>query len=98
MRGLDPPDEADDAQLVTRTAEGDRDAFAALFERHHHSVYRFCVQMTGSRDAAEDLTQEVFMALARSAAGYDPGRGSLPTYLYGIARRLVVRWGRGRRP
>lgn len=69
---------------------GDRDAFAALFQRHQATVLRFSKQMLGSRDAAEDVTQEVFIALAQNGRHYDAAIGSLSTYLYGIARNLVL--------
>jgi RNA polymerase sigma-70 factor, ECF subfamily len=82
--------EPTDADLVERMASGDREAFAALFRRHQATVFRFSRQMLGSREAAEDVTQEVFMALARNAPRYQPSLGSLSTYLYGIARYLVL--------
>lgn len=69
---------------------GDRDAFAALFQRHRATVFRFSKQMLGSREAAEDVTQEVFIALSQNGARYDAAIGSLSTYLYGIARNLVL--------
>jgi RNA polymerase sigma-70 factor (ECF subfamily) len=81
--------EPTDAELVERMAQGDRDAFATLFRRHHAMVFRFSRQMLGSKEAAEDVTQEVFIALAQTAARYEAARGSLSTYLYGIARNLV---------
>jgi RNA polymerase sigma-70 factor (ECF subfamily) len=40
---------------------------------------------------AEDVTQEVFLALLRGDCGYDPARGTLSGYLFGIARKLVLR-------
>jgi RNA polymerase sigma-70 factor (ECF subfamily) len=83
--------EPTDAELVERMAGGNRDAFATLFRRHHATVFRFSRQMLGSKEAAEDVTQEVFLALAQTAARYDVSRGSLSTYLYGIARNLVCR-------
>ena len=86
-----------DSDLVARLADGDREALAVLFRRHQASVYRFSRQMLGAREAAEDVTQEVFVALARSGARYDPALGSLTTYLYGIARNLVCRQARVRR-
>ena len=78
-----------DAALVTAVMSGDREALATLFRRHARSVYRFSLQMTGATDVADDVTQEVFMALARSGGGYAPAQGALSTYLYGIARNLV---------
>ncbi len=71
-------------------AAGSRDAFATLFRRHADTVYRFSRQMLGTDDAAEDITQDVFLALARTASRYDVSRGSLTTYLYGITRNLVL--------
>ena len=47
--------------------------------------------MSGSATVAEDVTQEVFLALIRDECGYDPGRGTLSGYLFGIARKLVLR-------
>ena len=85
------PEEPTDSNLVARMASGDREAFAALFRRHQATVYRFSRQMLGSRDAAEDVTQDVFMALARNAHRFDPGLGSLTTYLYGVARNLILK-------
>jgi RNA polymerase sigma-70 factor (ECF subfamily) len=53
--------------------------------------------MLGSREAAEDVTQEVFVALARGGARFDATIGSLTTYLYGVARHVVYRHTRRRR-
>ena len=71
-------------------ASGDREALAVIFRRHHRTVYRFSRQMLGSKEAAEDVTQDVFVALTRSAGRFDPAAASLSTYLYGIARNLVL--------
>lgn len=90
-------DSRPDAHLMARMSLGDRDAFAELFARHHRRVYRFAMQMTGSPDEAEDITQDVFMALAGAPSGYREARGALPTYLYGIARHVVARRVRRRR-
>ena len=77
-----------DADLIGRAAAGDRDAFGAIFERYQHVVYRFARAMTGSADAAQDVTQEVFVVLIRELHRYRPERAMLSTYLYGIARNL----------
>jgi RNA polymerase sigma-70 factor, ECF subfamily len=82
--------EPDDAELMQRMAAGDREAFAAVFRRHQATVFRFSRQMLGSKETAEDVTQDAFIALARNAGRYDASRGSLSTYLYGIARHLVL--------
>jgi RNA polymerase sigma-70 factor, ECF subfamily len=82
--------ETSDSELVGLMARGDREAFATLFRRHQATVYRFSRQMLGSREAAEDITQEVFIALGRTVQRFDPAMGSLTTYLYGIARNLIL--------
>jgi RNA polymerase sigma-70 factor (ECF subfamily) len=86
--------QATDGDLLELMAAGDREAFATLFRRYQGQVYRFARQMIGSKDAAEDVTQEVFIALAENVRRYDPELGSLGTYLYGIARNLVRRRGK----
>ena len=82
---------ASDIDLMRRTAAGDRDAFATLYRTHHTTVYRFARLMTGSTSIAEDIVQEVFLALMRDASRYDPSRASLTTYLYGSARHHTRR-------
>jgi RNA polymerase sigma-70 factor (ECF subfamily) len=82
--------EPSDPELLNRMALGDRDALAIIFRRHHGTVYRFSRQMLGSKEAAEDVTQDVFVALTRSAGRFDPAVASLSTYLYGIARNVVL--------
>ena len=77
-----------DVELLHRAAAGDKDAFGTVFERYQHVVYRFARSMTGSSDAAEDITQEVFVVLIRDLRRYAPERATLSTYLYGIARNL----------
>lgn len=79
-----------DSDLVGRMVSGDREAFAAVFRRHQATIYRFSRQMLGSKEAAEDVTQDVFLALAKSARRFDPAMASLTTYLYGIARHLIL--------
>jgi hypothetical protein len=80
-----------DIDLMRRTTAGDRDAFATLYQTHHATVYRFARLMTGSTAIAEDIVQEVFLALMRDASRYDPARASLTTYLYGSARHHTRR-------
>ena len=82
--------EPTDPELLDRMASGDREALAIVFRRHHGTVYRFSRQMLGSNEAAEDVTQDVFVALTKNAGRYNPAVASLSTYLYGIARNLVL--------
>lgn len=80
-----------DYDLLRLLKAGDEDAFTTLYRRRQGGIYRFALQMCGSRSIAEDVTQEVFMTIVREGAGYDPARGSLAGYLYGIARNHVLR-------
>ena len=82
--------ETDDV-LLSRLRCGDEAAFVALYRRRQGAIYRFAMHMSGSATAAEDITQEVFLALLRRECGYDAERGTLSGYLFGIARKLVLR-------
>jgi RNA polymerase sigma-70 factor (ECF subfamily) len=84
------PAETDD-ELLLRMQSGDEDAFLALYRRRQAGLFRFALHMSGSMPVAEDVTQEVFLALLREDCGYDPDRGTLSGYLFGIARKLVLR-------
>ncbi len=63
----------------------------ALYQRRQAALYRFALHMSGSAVVAEDVTQEVFLVLLREGCGYDPGRGTLSGYLFGVARKHVLR-------
>jgi RNA polymerase sigma-70 factor, ECF subfamily len=85
------PASPSDDDLLRRTVAGDEAAFLTLYRRRQSGVYRFALQMSGSTTIAEDVTQEVFMALIYDGDRFDPGKGSLASYLYGIARHQVLR-------
>lgn len=80
-----------DEDLLAGVAAGDRDAFATLFRRRHPDVYRFALHMTGEPAAADDVTQEVFIAVMRDAARYERGRSTVAAWLCGIARNHARR-------
>ncbi len=83
----------DDGLLLSRMMAGDEDAFALLYRRRHPAIYRFALHMSGNAAVAEDVTQEVFMTLIRDAGRFDPARGTLGGFLFGIARNhLRRRW------
>jgi RNA polymerase sigma-70 factor (ECF subfamily) len=81
--------EPSDPELVERARGGEREAFGFLYRRHQAYVYRFARAMTGSAALAEDIVQEVFLALMRDLDRYDASRAGLRTYLFGIARNLA---------
>lgn len=84
------PQETDD-ELLLSIRSGDEEAFVSLYRRRQGALYRFALHMCGSAAVAEDVTQEVFLAILREECGYDPDRGTLSGYLFGIARKLVLR-------
>ena len=78
--------------LVARATAGDEAAFRKLFDQHHEALFRFAYRMTGSIDAAEDITQDCFLRLIEQAR-FDHTRGPLRQYLYGTVRNLArQRW------
>jgi RNA polymerase sigma-70 factor, ECF subfamily len=90
--------DATDYDLLRRAAGGERQAFELVYRRYHQVVYRYARAMTSRADAAEDVTQEVFIALIKELPRYDPARAEFTTYLYGIARNLSRdRWRRAQR-
>lgn len=80
-----------DEELLQQMMAGDEGAFIVLYRRWQASIYRFALRMCGSEALAEDVTQEVFMILMREGGRFDPRKGSLSAYLYGIARFQVLR-------
>jgi RNA polymerase sigma-70 factor, ECF subfamily len=82
--------ERDDV-LLRRAAQGDEDAFTFLYRRHQGAICRFVLRMTGNAWAAEEIVQDVFMTLMRDPKKYDPARGALGAFLYGIARNRVMK-------
>jgi RNA polymerase sigma factor (sigma-70 family) len=80
----------DDATLLQASAHGDAEAFAAFYRRHLASVLRFCLRQTGSREAAADLTGEVFAAALASCGRYEARHDTATPWLLGIARNKLL--------
>lgn len=85
------PDVLSDELLLTRIAVGDREAFADLFRRRHRDVYRFALHVCGAPSVADDVVQDVFVAVIGAAAAYRPERSAALPWLLGIARNHVRR-------
>ncbi len=79
-----------DGDLLRRCANGDEEAFLVLYRRHQGPVFRFALHMSGNREIAEEITQEVFVAML-TGQRYAPEQGSLQAYLIGVARNQVRR-------
>jgi RNA polymerase sigma-70 factor (ECF subfamily) len=80
-----------DEELIAGVAGGDREAFAALYRHRRPDVYRFALHMIGSPAAAEDIAQEVFLAVIKEAGRYTRGRSGVVPWLLGIARNHALR-------
>jgi RNA polymerase sigma-70 factor (ECF subfamily) len=61
------------------------------FDKYHRAVFSFAYRMTRRADTAEDITQECFLTLVRYPQRFDAARGTVKTYLFAIARNLVLK-------
>ena len=80
-----------DTDLLRSMMAGSETALAELYRRRQGGIYRFALQMSGSKTIAEDVTQEVFLFLMREGHVFDPARGSVGAFLFGVARNHVLR-------
>lgn len=79
-----------DEQLISRMCGGDREAFAALYDRHAARTLGYLAGITGTRAEAEDVLQETFWQVWNRAATYDPSRGSPLAWILRIARSRAI--------
>lgn len=84
------PDGQTDLDLMTQVAADDEAAITRLYDRFGSLVYRMAYQAMPSRSDAEEVVQEVFIRLWRTAGRYDPKRASLVTWVMLISRRHIV--------
>jgi len=82
---------APDTDLLRQMRGGAADAFAALYRRHQGPLYRFALLRCGSADTAADVVQETFMGLLTDRFRFDPLRGQLQHFLFGVARNLILK-------
>jgi RNA polymerase sigma-70 factor (ECF subfamily) len=82
--------ESEDIQLLRAIRQGDAAAFQHLYQRHRSGLYSFTLLHSGAPDVAADVVQEVFMGLLSDSYGFDPLKGMLANFLYGVARNLVL--------
>ena len=79
-----------DEDLISLVADSDAQAFALLYDRHSRAAYSLAYRLTNGRQPAEDLLQEVFIKVWRSAGGYRAGRGSVRTWIFSIVRNRAI--------
>lgn len=83
--------EIDDPELVEQLQEGSLEALGALYDRHRQMVFRTALAITGDREAASDLLQDVFLRLHRFADHIDRTR-PLEPWLYRMTANLAYTW------
>ena len=69
---------------------GDAEAFAAFYDRHGRAAYSLAYGMMGEKQEAEDVVQEAFIKVWRSAGGYRVGRGSVRSWILSIVRNRAI--------
>lgn len=80
-----------DRILVTRKAPVlTADDFARLYDAHAHAVFNYCLFRVGNRAVAEDLTADTFERVWRNRHRYDPEQARFTTWLFTIARHLII--------
>ena len=79
-----------DENLISFVGQGDAEAFTTLYDRHSRAAFSLAYRMMGERQASEDLVQDAFLKLWRSATSYRPERGSVRTWLLSIVRNRSI--------
>jgi RNA polymerase sigma-70 factor (ECF subfamily) len=80
-----------DSELLRQARSGKAQAFNTLYRRHQGPLYRYALLRCGSPDTAADIVQEAFMGLLTGKLQFDPLRGQLQHFLFGVARNLALR-------
>jgi RNA polymerase sigma-70 factor (ECF subfamily) len=90
IQGQDPLSPREEQQLVSNLLVGDDEAIREVSSRFGRPIYTLGLRLLGSAEAAEELTQDVFLTAWRKAASFDAARGRLSTWLMAIAHNLAV--------
>ena len=77
--------------LLRSIASGDQRAFATVYRQWKDPIYRFAWHMSGNVPVAEEIMQETFLVLMERPSGFDPAKGGLGSYLFGIARNILYK-------
>jgi RNA polymerase sigma-70 factor (ECF subfamily) len=79
-----------DEDLISLVGSGDAEAFATLYDRHSRAAYSLAFRMMGEKQAAEDLVQDAFLKLWRSATSYRANRAGVRTWLLSIVHNRGI--------
>ena len=79
-----------DEDLISLVEAADAEAFATLYDRHSRAAFSLAYRMMGERQAAEDLAQDAFLKVWRSASSYRAERGSVRTWILSIVHNRGI--------
>jgi len=77
-------------QLVRRCKAGDASAWEELVRTYSKRIYNICFRFTGTKDDADDLTQDVFIRMYRTLDSYDPDKAAFMTWVATMTRNMLV--------
>jgi RNA polymerase sigma-70 factor (ECF subfamily) len=89
---------SNDRELWERIVKGDAASFDAFYRANAPGLQGFLRQIVGNPQAAEDVAQETFIQIWNRPNGFQPERGAIRTYLYGIGRKRAAEWWRRQSP
>jgi len=90
LEALKAAAETNGAELIRRARSGDGAAWEEIVSSFSRRIFNLAYRFTSSPDAAEDLTQEVFIRIYRTLDQYDPKQGDLANWLMRLARNLII--------
>jgi RNA polymerase sigma-70 factor, ECF subfamily len=79
-----------DRAALARVRRGDTNGLSELYDRHARAAFALAHRLTGAEATAEEIAQDAFLAVWRHAAKYDPGRGTVRSWLLGIVRNRAL--------
>src|SRR5215213_6479190 len=79
-----------DEDLMQLVRRGQARAFELVYERHASAAFSLAYRIVGTRNGAEDVSQEAFLSIWRSGARYDRSRGSVRTWVLGIVHHRAI--------
>jgi len=89
---------ADDREIWKRISQGDADSFDVFYRENAPRLKVFVRRVIGDPQATEDVVQEMFTQIWTRPNGFQPERGTLRAYLYGIAGKRAADWWRKQGP
>ncbi len=79
-----------DEELMELVRGGEVHAFEVIFDRHSTSAFSLAYRMCGRRSLAEDIVQDAFLSLWRSSSSYEPGRGSVRSWVLSVVHNRAI--------